>query len=197
MAVDDSGGEVDELAVVNARALTQHLKRGIFVDRMTLHQDPFGPFDQRPPAERSLKFVIFGEATQDDVDRALPVLNVVIGYVGEHAPFGGLPDESWIRAVQERDHRARGFADDLVDQLQRVLGAITQPHERDVGPFPAGHGTDVLDVDLPGYYFVAERDDSLSYQREAVLALVCDQNTQMLGSVRPRLHNWILSRQGS
>ena len=195
MAVDDSGGEVDELAVVNARARTQHLKRGIFVDRMTLHQDPLGTFDQRSPAERSLKFVIFGEATQDDVDRALPVLNIVIGHVGKHSPFGGFPEEAWIRGVQERDHGARRFADDLVDQLQRVLGAITQPYERDVGSFPVGHGTDVLDFDLPGYDFVAERGHDLSYQREAVLALVCDQDTQMLSTVRPRLHNWILSHE--
>jgi hypothetical protein len=41
--------------------------------------------------------------------------------VGEHPTFGGFFDERGIRRVQQHDHRARGFADDLVNQIERML----------------------------------------------------------------------------
>ena len=44
-------------------------------------------------------------------------------------------DERGIRRVQQHDHRAGGFADDLVDQVQRMLRAGSESDQRDVGPF--------------------------------------------------------------
>ena len=40
--------------------------------------------------------------------------------------------------MDQRDHRAGGLADDLLDQAERVLGALAEPDERDVGPLPGG-----------------------------------------------------------
>ena len=83
--------------------------------------------------------------------------------------------------MQQHDHGAGGFAHDLVDQVERVFRALSESDERDVGSFPAGHGSDVFDFDLAGDDLVAERDDNRRYRREAVLALVGDQDAQMLG----------------
>jgi hypothetical protein len=78
--------------------------------------------------------------------------------------------------VEEGDYRAGGFADDLVDQIKRVLGAGAESNERDVGPFAGGHGPHVLDVDLSRDHLVTERDDHRRYQSKPVVALVGDQD---------------------
>jgi hypothetical protein len=54
-----------------------------------------------------------GEAAQNDVDRALPVLGVGIGDVGEYAAFGCLLDEVGVGRMDEGDDRARGLVHDL------------------------------------------------------------------------------------
>ena len=82
MAVDDRGGEVEQLAVVDARVLVQHLERARLFDRVAFHQDPLRTLDQRATSERPFEAVVFGEASQDDVDRALPVLDVRVTDVG-------------------------------------------------------------------------------------------------------------------
>ena len=88
-------------------------------------------------AERSLELVVLGEAAQDDVDRALPVLDLGVADVGEDAALGRLLDELRIARVQERDHRARGLVHDPLDQPERVIGALAEPDEGDVGSLPA------------------------------------------------------------
>jgi hypothetical protein len=87
--------------------------------------------------------------------------------------------------VQQRDHGARGFAHDLVDQSERVLGALSESDERDVGALAGGDRADVLDVDLSRDDLVAERDDDRGDERdddrgderETVFALVGDQDS--------------------
>ena len=63
-----------------------------------------------------------------------------------------------IARVEQDDHRAGGLAHDLVDQLERVLGALPEPDERDVGPLPGGHRADVVDLDLARDHLVAQAD---------------------------------------
>ena len=52
--------------------------------------------------------------------------------MGEDAALGGLLDEVGIARVEEGDHGAGGFANDLVDQVERVLRALSKADERDV-----------------------------------------------------------------
>jgi hypothetical protein len=78
--------------------------------------------------------------------------------------------------VEQHDHRTRRLPDDPVDQSQRVLRALAEPDKRNVGPFPGRHGADVLDLDLARDDLVSQRDDSLRDEREAILALVRDQD---------------------
>jgi hypothetical protein len=40
----------------------------LVVDRVAFHEDAFGAFDQRAASERALEVVVFGEASQHDVD---------------------------------------------------------------------------------------------------------------------------------
>ena len=181
VAVDDGGGEVDELAVVDARVFAQHLEGARLVDGVAFHQDALGAFDQRAAPERAFEVVVLGEAAQHDVDRALPVLDVGVADVGEDAALGRLLDELGVARVEQDDHRAGGFAHDLVDQVERVLRALPEPDERDVGSLSGGHGADVRDVDLARDHLVAEGDHDRGDQREAILALVGDQDAQMLG----------------
>jgi hypothetical protein len=60
------------------------------------------------------------------MSRALPVVDIGVGEVGEHAAFGGLFDERGVSGVDHDDDRAGGFSDDPVDQFERVLGAFTE-----------------------------------------------------------------------
>jgi hypothetical protein len=46
-----------------------------------------------PAADRAIEAVKFGDAAQDDVDRALPVLDVVVADVSKDASFGRFFDE--------------------------------------------------------------------------------------------------------
>jgi hypothetical protein len=161
--------------------LAQHREGGGLVDAVTLHQDALGALGQRPAPERRFEVVVLGEAAKDDVDRALPVLGVGVADVGEDAALRRLPDELGIARVQKHDHRAGRLAHDLVDQLQRVLGALPETDERDVGPLACGDGTDVGDLDLARDHLVPEGHDDRSDEGEAVLALVRDQDAQMLG----------------
>src|SRR5215216_398015 len=93
VAVDDGGGEVGESSVAGARVLPQQLEGTRLVDGMTFHQDALGALGERAAAERAFEVVVFGEPAQGDVDRALPVVNVNVGDVGEDAPLGRLLDE--------------------------------------------------------------------------------------------------------
>jgi hypothetical protein len=72
MPIDDRGGHVYKLSVRRSRVLTQHPEGSRLVDRVALHQDSFRPLGDRPAPERAFEIVVFGEAAQDDVDRALP-----------------------------------------------------------------------------------------------------------------------------
>jgi hypothetical protein len=53
--------------------------------------------------------------------------------VGEDPSLRGLVDESAILHVEDRDHRTRGLVDDLIDQLERLRGALVNDHDRHVG----------------------------------------------------------------
>ena len=91
-----------ELAVGGARVFAQHLEGGGLVDGVAFHQDALGPLGQRAATERAFEVVVLGEAAQHDVDRALPVLGVGVGDVGEDAALGCLLDELGIRARGSR-----------------------------------------------------------------------------------------------
>src|SRR5664279_6134703 len=101
----------------------------VFGDRVTLHEDALGAFDLRAATERSLELVKFGEAAQDDVDRALPVLDVVIADLGKHATLGRFFDEAGVGgAVASTLRWAQEAADrgDYADALEwvRTIEAI-------------------------------------------------------------------------
>ena len=68
MAVDYCGGEVDEFAVVDPRVLAEDLVGVVLVDAVAFHEDAFGAFDQGAASECALEGVVFGEASQHDVD---------------------------------------------------------------------------------------------------------------------------------
>ena len=69
---------------------------------------------------------------------------------------------------------------DPVDQIERVLRALAEPDERDVGSLPGGHRADVLDLDLARDHLVPEGDHDRGDKREPILALVGDQDAQVL-----------------
>ena len=83
--------------------------------------------------------------------------------------------------MDERDHRASGLVHDLLDQVERMLGALAEADEGDVRPLARRHRSHVLHLDLAGDHFVPERGDDRRDEGQAILALVGDQNAQMLG----------------
>ena len=62
-----------------------------------------------------------------------------------------------------------------------MLRALAEADERDVGPLACGHGADVLHLDLARDHLVSQGDHDRGDEREAILALVGDQNAQMVG----------------
>jgi hypothetical protein len=68
VAVDYSGGDVDEFAVIDSRVLAQKFVGVLVVDGVAFHQAALGALDQRSAGERAFEVVVFGEASQHDVD---------------------------------------------------------------------------------------------------------------------------------
>ncbi len=92
-----------------------------------------------------------------------------------------LLNEVVVWRVEQDDDWAGGFADDRVDQIERVLRAFAESDERDIRSLSRGDSTDVFDLDLARDHFVAERDDDRCDEREAILALVRNQNAEVVG----------------
>jgi hypothetical protein len=82
--------------------------------------------------------------------------------------------------VDEGDDRAGGLVHDLLDQVESVLGALAETDEGYIRSFPRRHSSDVLYFDLPRDHFVTESGDDRRDEGQAILALVRDQNAQML-----------------
>jgi hypothetical protein len=70
---------------------------------------------------------------------------------------------------------------DLLDHLERVLGAFTETDECDVRPFSCCQGPDLLDADLARDHLMPKSGDDRDDQGQAILALVRDQYAQVLG----------------
>ena len=68
---------------------------------------------------------------------------------------------------------------DLGDQLERVLGAESEPDERNIGMLPCGDSADLCDLYLPRDHLMAEAGDDLGEQLEPVPALVGDQDAML------------------
>ena len=85
---------------------------------------------------------------EDDVERALELVRLAVREVGEDTALGRLSDEARILDLEHRDHRARRLLDDPRDQPERILGALADGDERDVGRRVGRHRGDVGDLEL-------------------------------------------------
>ncbi|HEY8791623.1 MAG TPA: hypothetical protein VIL96_01925 [Gaiellaceae bacterium] len=85
--------------------------------------------------------------------------------------------------MQERDHGTGRLVDDLVDEIEGVLGAHSQPDERDVGPLAYGGGADLGDIHFSSDDLVAEGHDDRGNIGQAIGPFVRDQDAHMLGSL--------------
>jgi hypothetical protein len=163
--------------------LTEHPEGPVRIDRVAGHEDPLRLLDHRPPSESSLQVVVLGEPLERNVDRALQLLGGRVDEVSENAAFGRLADVSRVFGGQQRDHRATGFADNLLDQLERVLRRETEPDERDIRLFPCSHRGDCRHVDLAGDHLMPEPGHNLSEQLKPVAPFVGNQDPQPLNLV--------------
>jgi len=92
MALDDGGGDVGEFVSGVLGVVAEHRECLVGVDRVLVHQDALCLFDHGAASEGSLQAVVFGEALQRDVDRALQLFGGGVDDVGEDAAFGGFAD---------------------------------------------------------------------------------------------------------
>jgi len=67
-------GDVDELLTAVARMIAQHREGLPLVDLVALHEDPLGALGLCAPAEGALQIVVFREAAERDVERALQLV---------------------------------------------------------------------------------------------------------------------------
>jgi hypothetical protein len=114
---------MDQLAVGATRLFTQHLKSTVLADGVAFHQDALGAFGQRASSERAFEVLVFGKAAQNDVDRALPVLDRNAGL--RRAPYVGTAAAVNDMGRFER-YDARGLAARLgwhaVEQAVALVG---------------------------------------------------------------------------
>ena len=82
--------------------------------------------------------------------------------------------------MDEQDHRAERLVDDLLDQHERVLGALAEAHERDVRPLPRGDRPDLVDVDLARDHLVSQLRHNRRYEGQPITPLVGDQHAEVL-----------------
>ena len=83
--------------------------------------------------------------------------------------------------MEQDDHRTGGLLHDLLDQVERVFGALAESDKRDVRPLPGGDGPDVLDIDLACDHLVPECGDDRRYRHKVIRSFVRDQYAQMFG----------------
>jgi len=127
---------------------------------------------------------------RNDVDRHLELIGVTVrDDVGEDAPCRGFVHVLGILSLEQGDHRAEGLADDLRDQLQRVLGAGAETHQRHVRSLARSGTGHFFDVDLACDHLVPECCDELGDAFESLTLLVRDQHSEdaplgLAGSVR-------------
>jgi hypothetical protein len=107
----------------------------------------------------SRQAVVLGESRQHDVERALQRGRLTPHRdVREDPAPGGLADEGLVLDVQDRYDRAGGLRDDPADEVERVLGALPDDHDRGVGVKGGREGGDIAQVRLTNHV-VAEAAD--------------------------------------
>src|SRR3954454_3753936 len=84
---------------------------------------------------------------------------------------------AWMRRITGHG----GLMHDLVDQGKGMLRALSETDQGDIRPLLGGHGSDVHDVDLAGDYLMPEVRDDRRDECQPILALIGDQNLEMLG----------------
>ncbi len=99
----------------------------------------------------------------------------------KHTTLGRLPDKRRIRPMQKHDNRARRLMNNLVNQLQRMLRARTQTHQRNIRPLPGSNSTNILNIDLTSDHLMTKRSHNRHHKIKTILTLISDQNPQMIG----------------
>jgi hypothetical protein len=94
VTVDDCRRDIDQLAVGVPCMFAQQREGAPLIDRVAPHENPFRTFGECAAPERALEVVVLRKTPQHDVDRALPILRLGVGDVGEDAALGRLFDES-------------------------------------------------------------------------------------------------------
>ena len=160
---------------IDAESLSaEELERFFLSDRMAFHQDSLRPLGERTAAESALEVLVFRKAQQDDLDCIAPDLRLVVVDVGEHASFCRLGDEGRVRGMKQRDHRAGRLVDDPVDEIQRMLGAHSEPDECDVGALACRCGRHLSDVHLPSDDLMTEGGDDRGNVGQTIRPFVRD-----------------------
>jgi len=103
--------------------------------------------------------------------------------VGEHASLCRLRHECRIGGVKQGDHGTGRLVDDLVDEIQRVLGAHSEPDQCDVRPFACRRGPDLGDIHLSRDHLMTEGHEDRGDVGQAIGPFVRDQDAHMLGSL--------------
>jgi diguanylate cyclase (GGDEF)-like protein/PAS domain S-box-containing protein len=184
VAVDNRSRDVAELLAAVLGVLAKQGERCVGVDAVPGHQDAFRLLDDGSPPEGALQILVLGEALKRHVDRALQLLGRGVDEIGEHPALGRFEDVGRVFRRKQRDHRAARFLNDLLDQLECVLGGKAKTDQCDIGMFPCRHRCHGRHVDLASDHLVSKAGDDPSEHLESIAALVRDQDAQGLDVVR-------------
>jgi hypothetical protein len=121
---------------------------------------------------------VLQKAAQGDLDRALDLVGTGVDDVGEDSAARRLLDPGCVIARDQRDHGAERLPHDLGDQIVRVLTALAEADEREVGAKAGGDRAYLVDADLLGHDLVPHPLDHDREQGQTVRPLVGDQDTQ-------------------
>jgi len=115
VALDHGGGDVAELAAVVLGVVTETYEGLFGVDRVSGHEDALGLLDHGTAPEGSLEALVFAEALESDVDRALKLIGGAVDDVSEDSALRSLVDVCGVVGVEDRADRAGSLANDLAE----------------------------------------------------------------------------------
>src|SRR5829696_2742418 len=173
VGVEDGLADRHDLLPDVARLGSDHLERGSLIERVALHQDALGAFDERAARHRFLEVDGLSEALHRDLDRAAQRLALERAGVGEDAGGRGLLHELRVLALGHRDHRADRFSNDLADHRQGVIRVVVvQAHYRYVRPHVHRRFGNVRNLYLSCHHVVTEAPGDIGDLLETPAMLV-------------------------
>jgi hypothetical protein len=171
VAVDDGGGDVDELAVGRAGVLAQHFEGACFVDGMAFHEDALGTLGEgTSPKAPSRSWYSAKRRSTMSIELCQSSTSVSLMWANTPRLDASLMKEgsgvcSKTITGQAASRTVLSISPSAWSELSPSPTSATSGRSR-------GHGSDLCDVDLTHNYLVSQgRDDRRDQSQRSLRSL--------------------------